>query len=86
MNYFNNEERFRYLKPKSKDISSLLEKEMTLISGDFWGIQKFIFYKLATKNASKVLRAKSAFIQIFTQYITLYICDYFKIDKNFFIS
>jgi CRISPR-associated protein Csm1 len=86
MSYFSNEERFRYLKSKSKDISSLLEKEMTLISGDFWGIQKFIFYGLSTKNASKVLRAKSAFIQIFTEYITRYICDYFGVDEKYIIS
>jgi len=75
MNYFSNEERFQGLIEKPKDIKSLLKDKMLLISGDFYGIQKFIFDRLSTKNASKVLRAKSAFIQIFTEYIARYICS-----------
>lgn len=59
---------------KSKDINSLLNDDMLLISGDFYGIQKFIFEKLSTKKAAKVLRAKSAFIQIVTVYLARYIC------------
>lgn len=69
-----------------KDIKPLLEDKMVLISGDFWGIQKFIFDRLSTKNASKVLRAKSAFIQIFTEYITKYICHKLKINDKYIIS
>ena len=69
-----------------KDIKPLLEDKMVLISGDFWGIQKFIFDRLSTKNASKVLRAKSAFIQIFTEYVTKYICYKLKIDEKYIIS
>ncbi len=75
MNYFSNKERFQGLIEKPKDIKSLLKDKMLLISGDFYGIQKFIFDRLSTKNASKVLRAKSAFIQIFTEYIARYICS-----------
>jgi len=84
--YFSNEERFQYLIEESKDINSLLDDNIYLISGDFYGIQKFIFDRLSTKNASKVLRAKSAFIQIFTEYIAKYICYKLKIGENSIIS
>ena len=73
-------------KVKIEPIEPLLTDSMVLISGDFWGIQKFIFDRLSTKNASKVLRAKSAFIQIFTEYITKYICHKLKIDEEYIIS
>ena len=86
MDYFNEEERFKYLISTPKDISSLLEDNMILISGDFYGIQKFIFDRLSTKNASKVLRAKSAFIQIFTEYIARYICYKLKVNENSILS
>lgn len=52
---------------EKKNIDELLKDEMLIICGDFYGIQKFIFEGLATKHAAKVLRAKSAFVQIFTQ-------------------
>jgi len=80
MKYFSQEKRFKTLVSPSKDISQLLQDDMWLISGDFYGIQKFIFDGLSTKNASKVLRAKSAFIQIFTEYIAKYIC--FKLQEG----
>ena len=83
---FSNEERFMSLIEKPKDIESLLEDDMCLISGDFYGIQKFIFDRLATKNASKVLRAKSAFIQIFTEYLARYICSELKISEHSILS
>jgi CRISPR-associated protein Csm1 len=86
MSYFSNENRFKYLIEKPKDISYLLEDKMLLISGDFYGIQKFIFDRLSTKNASKVLRAKSAYIQIFTEYLARYICSELKISENSIIS
>jgi len=68
-----------------KDIDSILTNNMVLISGDFWGIQNFIFKGVTTKYAGKVLRAKSAFIQIFTEYIVYYICDYFNIKDDRYI-
>ena len=71
---------------KIEPIEPLLTDSMVLIRGDFWGIQKFIFDRLSTKNASKVLRAKSAFIQIFTEYVTKYICYKLKIDEKYIIS
>jgi CRISPR-associated protein Csm1 len=86
MSYFSNENRFKVLIEKPKDISSLLQDKMLLISGDFYGIQKFIFDRLSTKNASKVLRAKSAYIQIFTEYLARYICSELKISENSILS
>lgn len=67
---------------KSKNIKPLLSDKMILIAGDFYGIQKFIFERLSTKNAAKVLRAKSAFIQIFSIYLAKYICKKLNISEN----
>ena len=84
-NYFS--EKFKNLEEKTKNIDELLnDDELYLISGDFYGIQKFIFDGLSSKNAAKVLRAKSAFIQLFTDYITKYICDKLKIDEKAILS
>lgn len=83
--YFNKE--FIELKDKQKDIKELLTSEnMYLISGDFYGIQKFIFDGLTTKNAAKVLRAKSAFVQLFTSVISKYICNKLGIDEKNILS
>ncbi len=86
MSYFSDENRFKDLIETPKDITSLLQDEMLLISGDFYGIQKFIFDRLSTKNASKVLRAKSAYIQIFTEYLARYICSKLKISEKYILS
>lgn len=67
---------------KPKNIKPLLSDDMILIAGDFYGIQKFIFEGLSTKNAAKVLRAKSAFIQIFTIYLAKYICNKLDISED----
>ncbi|MBN2826135.1 MAG: hypothetical protein JXQ76_12470 [Campylobacterales bacterium] len=79
--YFN-EAFYSDVKPTDiKNIDALLSNEkMFIISGDFYGIQKFIFEGLATQKASKVLRAKSAFVQIFTEIIAKYICE--KLDDK----
>jgi len=66
---------YSIVKESPKDIGKLLNDNMILICGDFWGIQKFIFERLSSKNASKVLRAKSAFVQLFTEYLAKYICN-----------
>jgi len=86
MSYFSNANRFKDLIEKPRDIEPLLKEKMLLISGDFYGIQKFIFDRLSTKNASKVLRAKSAYIQIFTEYLARYICSELKINENSILS
>ncbi len=83
--YFS-EDFYDLVKPKTKDIKHLLGDDMMIIAGDFYGIQKFIFENLGTKYAAKVLRAKSAFVQIFTQYIAKYICHKLAIDTDHIIS
>ena len=40
-----------------------------MINGDFFGIQNFKFSDLATKNAAKILRARSAIIQLITKVV-----------------
>lgn len=83
--YFNKE--FLHLKEKEEThIKELPHGAMMMVSGDFYGIQKFIFEGLATSSASKVLRAKSAFVQIFTKVVTEYICNKLKIDKKYIIT
>lgn len=82
--YFNKE--FIHLKDEYKDIKPLLSEKMYLISGDFYGIQKFIFEGLTTKNAAKVLRAKSAFVQLFTSVISKYICNKLEIGEEYILS
>jgi len=74
------------IKPQYKEIKELLSDEMVLISGDFYGIQKFIFEGLGTKNASKVLRAKSAYIQLFSNYLAKYICFRLGLDEQQILS
>jgi len=71
---------------KSVDIKPLLADEMVMICGGFHGIQKFIFERLSTQKASKVLRAKSAFIQIFTIYLAKYICKRLGISEAHILS
>lgn len=83
--YFNKD--FLHLKDIQKNIKQLYtSNEMYLISGDFYGIQKFIFEGLTTKNAAKVLRAKSAFVQLFTSVITKYICEKLEIEEKYILS
>ena len=71
---------------EKKQIEELLQEHMTLVVGDFWGIQSFIFERLSTKNAAKVLRSKSAFVQIFTQVLAEYICQKLAIDKKYILT
>ncbi len=82
--YFNKD--FQHLLGEKIDLNQLLQGDLTIISGDFYGIQKFIFEGLVTKQASKVLRAKSAFVQLFTITLARYICDKLDIDEKSIIS
>lgn len=72
---------FEFKKPQPKKLP-FSDGDMWLISGDFYGIQKFIFEGLGTKNAAKVLRAKSAFIQLFSEFIAKYICKKLGISDD----
>lgn len=71
---------------KKSNINQLLQDKMTYIAGDFWGIQNFIFDGLTIKNAAKVLRSKSAFVQIYTEILAKYICFALCIDEKYIIS
>ncbi len=77
---------FQSLKPQKINLDTLLKDKMFLVCGDFYGIQKFIFDGLSTKNASKMLRAKSAYVQIFTEYLAKYICYRLDIDEKHIVS
>lgn len=82
--YFGDE--FAALEQGSKDIDEILQDKMFLIGGDFYGIQKFIFDNLGSKNAAKVLRAKSAFCELFMIVLAKFICQKFGIDEKCILS
>ncbi|WP_169940362.1 hypothetical protein [Campylobacter sp. RM15925] len=82
--YFNDD--FKDLEPISKNINELLKDPMFLISGDFYGIQKFIFENLSSKNAAKVLRAKSAFCELFITVLAKFICHKLNINEKYILS
>ena len=67
----------KYDNEKLKRLVSTLGDELLLISGDFWGIQKFIFNGVTTSKASKILRSRSAMVQL----ITYAVVD--KVKKEF---
>lgn len=51
------------------------ENGFILINGDFFGIQDFIFNEVEAKAAAKVLRGKSAYVQILTKTIAFYVIE-----------
>lgn len=75
----NNDNIVNYYRDRSGNIDAL---DMLLIAGDFFGIQKFIFNATPTAKASKILRAKSAYIQILTKIVAFYIVE--KLDLSYF--
>jgi len=79
----NNYNIINYYKNRSGDMH---QKDMLLIAGDFFGIQKFIFNDVASAKASKILRAKSAYIQILTKTIAFYIVDELGLSYQSIIS
>lgn len=82
--YFNDD--FANLEQDPKSIDEILQDRMFLIGGDFYGIQKFIFDNLGSKNAAKVLRAKSAFCELFMAVLAKFICQKFGIDEKCILS
>lgn len=80
--------KFEELRPERLDIDSFVgESESFLfIVGDFFGIQKFIFDAVSTKNAAKILRAKSAYIQIFTKVLAHYLREKLGEDGSLILS
>jgi len=72
-----------YYKHESCDIE---QKDLLLICGDFFGIQKFIFDSVPAAKASKILRAKSAYIQILTKVVAFYIVEKLGLSYQSIIS
>lgn len=72
-----------YYKGDAKDIE---QEDLLMICGDFFGIQKFIFDSVEAKNASKILRAKSAYIQLLTKAIAFYIVKELGLSYQSIIS
>lgn len=68
------------------DIDPLLKDEMYIIAGDFHGIQQFIFNDLQRKSVAKVLRSRSAYIQLFTQFVASYVCRIFDLSSKHVIA
>ena len=56
----------KYDDEKLKSLTEKLGDNLLLISGDFWGIQKFIFDGITSSKASKILRSRSAMVQLIT--------------------
>ena len=72
-----------YYKDKSGNIE---QNDLLLIAGDFFGIQKFIFNDVPSAKASKILRAKSAYIQLLTKIVAFYIVEQLGLSYQSIIS
>ena len=68
----------KYDDEKLRGLIEELGDDLLLISGDFWGIQKFIFDGLTTSKASKILRSRSAMVQLITYTVVERIKEEFK--------
>lgn len=90
MSYFENvfSSEFKYLEPKPIETTHVFgqNEKFLLIAGDFFGIQKFIFDGITTKNAAKILRAKSAYVQILTKVLAYYTIDRLGIGGECILS
>jgi CRISPR-associated protein Csm1 len=69
-----------------ESIKDYTTQKFLLIAGDFFGIQQFIFDDLPSSKASKILRGKSAFIQIFIKVVALDICKKLGLSKLSIVS
>ena len=69
-----------------ENIKDYNTQKFLLIAGDFFGIQNFIFENLPTAKAAKILRGKSAFIQIFIKVVALDICKKLGLSKLSVVS
>ena len=83
------DKKYDYLIYKEKiDIDEIVkDEEVTIICADFYGIQNFIFENVPSSKAYKVLRAKSAYVQIFTKVLAKYIVELLDLEeKNIIFS
>jgi CRISPR-associated protein Csm1 len=78
-----NQNIINYYKKEKCDIE---QRDLLMICGDFFGIQNFIFDSVPTAKASKILRAKSAYIQIFTKIIAFYIVEKLELSYQSIIT
>lgn len=83
MDKLNRDNVINYYKKAPSDIE---QNDFMLIAGDFFGIQKFIFDKVEAKKASKILRAKSAYIQILTKIVAISLCEKLGLSRLAIIS
>lgn len=68
----------KYDDEKLNRLVTTLGDDLLLISGDFWGIQKFIFDGITTSKASKILRSRSAMVQLITYAVVDRITNIFE--------
>ncbi len=61
-------------------------QELLYIAGDFFGIQQFIFGDLPTAKAAKLLRAKSAYVQLINHIVALYVVERLGLSYQSIIS
>jgi len=74
----------KYDEEKLNSILKKIGDEIIMISGDFWGIQKFIFNGITTSKAAKILRSRSALIQLITFALTKEIEELFEAETLLF--
>lgn len=63
------------LQTAGKNTNNIDAKNLLMIEGNFFGIQRFIFEATPTNKAAKTLRAKSAYIQLLTRAAAFYIVE-----------
>jgi CRISPR-associated protein Cas10/Csm1 subtype III-A len=68
----------KYDDEKIDELVEKLGENLVLISGDFWGIQNFIFDSLTSNKASKIMRSRSAMVQLITFVVTEIVKEEFK--------
>jgi CRISPR-associated protein Csm1 len=71
---------------KNGEKEGVNKNNFLLIAGDFFGIQNFIFDKVKAKYASKMLRSKSAYVEILTRLSALYIVKKLGLNEFSIIS
>jgi CRISPR-associated protein Cas10/Csm1 subtype III-A len=54
------------------------DKELLMIVGDFWGIQDFIFRRLTIKGAPKMLRSRSAYVELLSYFLAWRLAEEFN--------
>ncbi len=71
--YFESEN-FKFETP-TKEATEVPKGVKCVVSGDFYGIQKFIFDGLKSAHTAKVLRAKSAFVMVLCEFLAKNVAD-----------